>query len=259
MGMRLVLLNIAAGAALMTGIWEVARGVDQQRYNRAIDEWRAVLQQFVDERGRVDFKGLRARPGRLDSYLDYVAVNGPLAGPECFDSRAKRLAYYLNAYNALAMRKVVDFGVPQAIAGFRKLRFFALSRIRISGRYMSLYTLENKYIRSEGEPRIHFALNCMAVSCPRLPREPFDSEMLEEDLDALAQQFFTERRNLYVDHHTETVHVSEILEFFTGDFLTQADSLVHYINRYVEPDIPQHYTVEFIDYDWSVNSQARPQ
>ena len=38
---------------------------------------------------------------------------------------------------------------------------------------MSLYTLENDVIRPLGDERVHFALNCMVVSCPRLPRVAF--------------------------------------------------------------------------------------
>lgn len=230
-------------------------GGDACRYDAALQAWTSVLERFVDHQGRVDFDAVRTEPGDLDAYLGCVADYGPLSSPRDFETRAERLAYYLNAYNALAMRKVIDFGIPDRITGLRKIRFFGLSRVGISGERMSLYTLENEHIRSEGDPRIHFALNCMAVSCPRLPREPFSAATLDQDLDRLAREFFAERRNLRVDHEEQTVRVTEILDFFPEDFLAVAPTLIDYVNRYVDPDIPPGYSVEFIDYDWRVNAQ----
>lgn len=225
------------------------------RYETALQSWASVLERFVDRRGRIDFDGIRLQPDALETYLDCVAEYGPLSSPGDFDSHDKRLAYYLDTYNALAMRQVVDFGNPDALRGLTWLRFFRLSRIRVSGERMSLHKLENEYIRSEGDPRIHFALNCMAVSCPRLPRKPFRAVTLDQDLDRLTREFFAQPRNLHVDHENQAIRVSEILDFFTKDFLAVAPTLVAYVNRYTAIEIPSHYNVEFIEYDWRVNDQ----
>lgn len=251
---RSVVLLLAVGASPANA---QGAGGDACRYDDALQAWTSVLERFVDHQGRVDFEGVRADPGNLDAYLDCVAGYGPLSSPRDFETRAQRLAYYLNAYNALAMRKVIEFGIPDRITGLRKLRFFRLSRVRVSGERMSLYTLENDYIRSEGDPRIHFALNCMAASCPRLPREPFSASTLDRDLDQLTRKFFAERRNLRVEHEEQTVWATELLDFFPEDFLAEAPTLIDYVNRYIDPDIPPGYSVEFIDYDWSVNAQPR--
>jgi len=77
----------------------------------------------------------------------------------------------------------------------------------------SLHTLENDYIREEGDPRIHFALNCMAASCPRLQWKPFRAATLDQDLERLTRAFFEERRNLRIDHDNRVVHVTEMLDF----------------------------------------------
>jgi hypothetical protein len=225
------------------------------RYESALHSWASVLEGFVDGRGRIDFESVRQQPDNLETYLDCVAAYGPLLSPQEFDSREKRLAYYLNAYNALAMRQVIDFGIPNALKGLTWLRFFRLSRIRVSGEHMSLYTLENEHIRTEGDPRIHFALNCMAASCPRLPRKPFRADTLDQDLDRLTREFFAEPRNLNVDHENQTIRVTEVLDFFPEDFLAVAPALTDYVNRYTDIDIPSDYHIEFIEYDWRVNAQ----
>ena len=90
--------------------------------------------------------------------------------------------------------------------------------------------------------------------CPRLPQVPFDAKLLQTQLDAATREFFTEPRNLRVDDETATVEVSEILDFYTEDFLLQAPSIIAYINRYRDDAIPENYTVRYIDYDWTVNT-----
>ena len=64
---------------------------------------------------------------------------------------------------------------------------------------MSLYTYENDVIRPLGDPRVHVSLNCMVRGCPRLPRSPFSGKVLQKQLEALAIEFFNEKR-------THTIH-----------------------------------------------------
>jgi len=214
--------------------------------------WANVLSQFVDEQGRIDFAGVAKSPSDLEAYVAYVAQTSPASAPQSFPTRETKLAYYLNAYNALAMYNAVRVGIPPELDSI-KTKFFYSTRFQFGGNYLSLYALENKVLRPMGEPRIHFALNCMVRSCPRLPREPFAAETLERDLEREAKQFFTEERNVRVDSEKKTVKFSEILRFYTEDFLKAAPSLIAYANRYREEKIPEDFKVEFIPYDWTIN------
>ena len=51
------------------------------------------------------------------------------------------------------------------------------------------------------------------------------------------------------------MRLSQILQFYTDDFLKKAPSLVAYVNRYRQAKIPEGWTVELIPYDWQLNSQ----
>lgn len=219
------------------------------------DSWASVLQRYVDDQGRVNFIGLSKDRAALDNYVRYVYRVSPLSDPSAFPSREQRLAYYINSYNALSMFNVIDSGIPDALTGIRKLAFFFIKEFRIGGREMSLYAYENDVIRPLGEPRVHFALNCMAVSCPRLPREPFTAENLDAELTRQAREFFADARNLVVDQPARRIRVNEILRFYTDDFTRVAPSLIAYVNRYHTPPIPDDFRVEFIPYDWHVNRQ----
>lgn len=217
--------------------------------------WARVLERFVDDQGRVNFAGVARDRADLDRFVAYVYDNGPNNRPELFPTPAHVLAFHINAYNALAMHKVVATGIPETNAGLRKVGFFFLGKVQVGGEPISLYDYENKVIRAFGEPRIHVALNCMSVSCPHLPREAFTAEKLEMQLEREAKKFFNEARNVAVDDAAKSFKVSEILKFYTEDFLANAPSLAAYVNRYRDVKVPEGYTLGFIEYDWTINRQ----
>jgi len=219
--------------------------------------WARVLQRYVDDSGRVDFAALAGDRAELDRYVASLYAFGPNSVPERFPTRAHLLAHHLNAYNALAMFNVIERGIPRSLGGIELARFFYLRRFSIDGAPLSLYAYENEVIRPLGEERVHFALNCMSVSCPRLPRTPFRAETLETQLEGEARRFLNEPRNVRVDHANKVVKLSAILDFYAEDFLATAPTPIAYVNRYRDAPVPADYRVEFVRYDWTVNAQPR--
>jgi hypothetical protein len=222
--------------------------VDASDADRA---WARVLATDVDERGRVDFAGLAGHRADLDAYVAHVAATSP---DEIVDPK-RRLAYLINAYNALSMYGVLDAGIPQRLDWLGRLRFFWLQRVVMGGQSISLYDLENQKIRPIGDERVHFALNCMSVSCPRLPRVPFEGAIIDRQLDDAAYGFFAEPRNLSVDAAQREIWLSEILSFYEDDFLRQAPSLADYVDRWRDRKLPTGYKIRFVPYDWTINRQ----
>jgi hypothetical protein len=217
----------------------------------ADDAWARVLATYVDEHGRVDFTGLASHRADLESYIAYIAETPPdgIADPK------GRLAYLINAYNALSMDNVLDSGIPERLGFFGRVQFFWLKRAVVGGESISLYDLENEKIRATGDERVHFALNCMSVSCPRLPQVPFDGATLDRQLDDAARGFFAEPRNLTIDSRRREIRLSEILSFYTEDFLRKAPSLADYVDRWRNDELPKDYEVRFLPYDWTINRQ----
>jgi Protein of unknown function, DUF547 len=216
--------------------------------------WANVLSQRVDERGRIDFAGVAAEPQELEIFVAWIATTSPAKDPSAFGTKDAQLAYYLNAYNALALYNVIRSGIPAELDSI-KVKFFGLTSFTIGGKSMSLNTLETKIVRPMGDPRVHFALNCMVRGCPRLPREPFEAGKLDSQLEAAAKLFFNEDRNVQLPPQKQTVRFSDILRFYTKDFLKEAPSLTAYANRYREEKIPSGWKEEFIPYDWVVNKK----
>ena len=226
----------------------------------AQDAWARVLSRFVNERGEVDFEALATDRGDLDRYVRYVA-DTPLAS---LPAGLPRLAHMINAYNALSMFNVLESGIPTTHAGWNKLNFFVLRKVMVGGQALSLRGFENDVIRPEtrrqSDPRVHFALNCSAVSCPVLPRTPFSAATLEAELERETRAFFARLENFRIDVANRTVWLSELLDFYPEDFVPRpAASLLAYANRYAPQPAPPDFSVRFTPYDWTIaNSRRAP-
>ena len=186
-----ILLVILSGCSTMVKMPKLV--VTQQQ---ADESWKFVLANYVDQDGWVDFDEIKKNPGPLNQYIAFIKDHSPKNSPEMFKTPSDQLAFYINSYNALSMYNVIDSGVPETNSGLRKVKFFVFKKMPIGQEVMSLKTYEDGTIRTLGEPRIHFALNCMAVSCPKLPQIPFDGSQLEEQLESGAKFFFSKKEIL---------------------------------------------------------------
>ncbi len=219
-----------------------------------------VLQRHVNDQGEVDFAALRddasdAGLGALESYVQAIAATPLDAAP----TQQARLAHMVNAYNALSMYNVIALGIPPSHDGFAKVRFFVLRKFVIGGKPLSLYDFENNVIRKLDEPRVHFALNCSAVSCPVLPRMLYSAGRLDEELERETRSFFARRENLRIDDAQRTVFFNEILKFYTEDFVpAHGINLIAYAQRYANLKIPVDYAVAFSPYNWTIANSRRP-
>lgn len=194
-------------------------------------------------------------PGFQDNaaFKDYLAE---LAKPAKHAGRADELAYYINAYNALAIQGILDGLSPSSFLG--RARYFKVQEWPLDGRKITLYDLEHKILRLKDEPRMHFAIICASKSCPFLRSEAYTAAKLDAQLDEQARQFVNDAfRNRY-DKAARTAHLSEIFKWFDEDF-RGAGSVQKYIAKYVaDPEVAKAlaqdgYRVEWIDYDWNLN------
>lgn len=240
-----------------------------------------LLQRFVGHEGRVNYSALKQDSRDLDQYYHLIATFSPDSHPDLFPSESHKLAYWINAYNATAIKtvltyypisSVLDVKPPAALFFLsEKSGFFVFQRLTYGGKTTSLYYLGNGVIRKRfQEPRIHFALNCAALGCPRLPRQAFSGEDLERQLDQETRKFLSEARNFRIDHSGKTIYMSSIFKWYEDDFLNwyqknyseSKASLVNYIALYLTSDkaaeLKEHgnqYALRFLPYDWGLNDK----
>lgn len=217
-------------------------------------DWARVLSEHVDEAGRVDYRRLRLRRAPLDRFVALLAAVGPRNRPELFPRNSDRLAYYLDAYNALVVFQVLERW-PLASVRDDMLRFFYWTRFVVDGEEISLYELENELVRPRfRDPRVHFALNCASRGCPRLPRTPFSGSDLSARLEEETQRFLHEERNVRLQG--DVVRLSEIFSWYAEDF---PPTPLEWIRRHApDLDLPARADVTYVPYDWRLNAQESP-
>jgi len=211
-----------------------------------------VLQTHVTDEGLVDYATLQDQHGTLDEYVGYLAITSPHRHPDHFPDDDHALAYWINAYNALAITGVIDRpGLTSVIK--EKIDYFALTKYILGKEKVTLYVLENGIVRKEfSDPRIHFALNCQSVGCPRLPNEVFDPEQLDQQLDAMTVEFVSDPEKVRVAD--DEVQISSIFKWYAEDF-EPAGGAVAYINQYRPEPLPTDLPVTYIEYDWALIAQ----
>ncbi len=225
--------------------------VDPVGYSAAIEALDRTLTQSVSALGRIDFESLEYSHRDLSIYVATVAKISPTTHPEAFPTPDHVLAFHINTYNALALYVAVASGYRPE----QKLAFFYRTKFVIAGEKWSLYTYENKVIRPLGDPRIHFALNCMVRSCPRLPRTVFRPEALQGQLEEATEEFVNAERHVRLDQESQTVWLSQILKWYQEDFGEDETTLLSYLNQYRSEPIPPEVDIKYLDYNWELNSQ----
>jgi hypothetical protein len=112
------------------------------------------------------------------------------------------------------MHRVVQAGVPESLGRLAKFNLISFLEYSPSGEGDCSLQIEDDVIRALGEERVYFALNCMTVSCPRLPREAFSATALDAQLEAVTRPFIAEAPSGQVNHAERGVWLSDIFDIF---------------------------------------------
>ena len=162
--------------------------------------------------------------------------------------RKEQLAFWINAYNAFTIKKIIDNYPLQSITDLDGGKPWDAKWIKLDGRTLSLNNIENDIIRpTYNEPRIHFAVNCAAQSCPPLLNKAWTPGNMEKYFDSQAKNFIN---NAKYNELGSNPKVSKIFEWYGKDF----GDLKAYLNKYASSKIPADATIGYKDYDWSLNN-----
>ena len=177
-----------------------------------------VLQEYVDDQGLVRYAALAQDRAQLDAYVDSLGHSSPASHPDRFPTRAHELAYWINAYNAFTLRGVIDaYPIASVKDAFALSGFFNRQTFVAGGREMTLDHLENQIIRpTYQEPRIHFAVNCAALSCPQLENRAFTGSDLDARLERALTRFAQDPN--HVRQQGKQLYLSKILDWYGEDF-----------------------------------------
>ncbi len=183
--------------------------------------WDRLLKKRVDDNGMVDYAGWKASRSDMGALKQYLSVLGR-GDPAASTTKQGKLAFWINAYNALTVYGILEVYPTSSIrnhtAKFIGYNIWDDLLLPVRNKKYSLNTMEHKILRKLGEPRIHFAIVCASIGCPRLLNEAYTPKKLESQLADNTRDFFSRQRNLQVDLNRRQVRVSSILDWFGKDF-----------------------------------------
>ena len=219
--------------------------------------WNALLKQYVNDQGLVNYRALRADSSTLNGYLKDLEAHMPSK----IWTDNDRLAYWINAYNAYTVQLIIRGYPVKSIKDLGGDKIFVNTPwdkhfIHLGSEAYSLNDIEHRIIRKQfPDNRIHLALVCAAVSCPRLRNEAYTGANLNAQLDDQGRDFLNNPAKNKLTP-ADKPQVSSIFNFYPKDFSKNGSkSVQEFINRYgttkIKPDAPLSY----LAYNWSLNEQ----
>jgi hypothetical protein len=163
--------------------------------------WQEVLTRYANAEGAVDFTTLRAFPKRLNQYLAQLEAASPENKPAAFPTVNDRLAYWLNAYNALSLRLILDAYPVQSLADVPN--FETNTRYVLGGKHYALADIKNQLAHSGSDMfRLLFGLTHYTLDTPLIPRTAFDGATLDQQLDASISRTLQDPAMVQYDVHS---------------------------------------------------------
>ena len=214
-----------------------------------------LLGKYV-KNGHVDYQGFKAEEEKLNQYLKVL---------ENIDSdnlsRNEQFAFYINAYNAWTIKLILN-GYP-GVKSIKDLGSIFKSpwkkkMCRIDGDIITLDDIEHNILRPRfKDPRVHFVINCAALSCPPLGSEPYLGSTLDQQLNHASTAFINNPQRNYLEDNT--LYISKIFKWFSEDF---HDDVVGFFLKYAQGDLKKQLEerkskikVKYLDYDWLLNGK----
>ncbi len=206
--------------------------------------WTVFLNNYVSPTGNVHYKAIKANENELTTYLNQLSE----IRPDSSWTKNETLAYWINAYNAFTIKLIIDNYPLKSIKDIRNP--WDKDFIKIGEETMSLGHIEHEILRKMNEPRIHFAIVCASVSCPKLKNNAYTAATLDLQLSKAAEVFLKDpNRNIITKN---SVQLSRIFKWFSSDF-QQEGSLIEFLNKYSQLKISKDAKVKFKDYNWNLN------
>ncbi len=219
-----------------------------------------VLKTYVNNQGLVDYNGIAGDPA-FKAYLESLES----ANLDAM-SRDAQLAFWLNAYNAVTIDKVIKWKPEKSVREtfipgvWTSTKFFTTRDHTVAGKRLSQDDIEHEILRKQiKDPRIHFAIICASSSCPPLPRFAYTEENVQMKLEEETRKYINSDRGTRPDFAENTLYLSKLFDWFAGDFESKSGSVLDFLKPYLNEKalafLERDPKIAYIHYDWSLNAQ----
>ena len=220
-----------------------------QKPSLSHDIFDELLQKYVNSSGRVDYNAMKKEQQQLAEYI-MVLQNNP---PQRSWSKDKEMAYWINLYNAFTIQSILQRYPVSSIMDLHGGNIWDKATIQIGGRAYTLNQIEKEVLlKGFKEPRVHFAVNCAAASCPPLLNRAWTASNIQGNFEKSAKAFINNPK--YNKLSAQSAKISKIFEWYANDFGGRSN-IINYLNKYSTTKIKSNTTVEYLEYDWKLNKQ----
>jgi len=240
-----------------------------QAFNNS--DWAAFLSAVVTPDGYVRWDMVQSNDNGvrrlLMNYIGLINAVSPDNHPDLFPSSKDRLAYWLNACNAMCIYAVIKNSYPPNVYTTSwPGSMFSQDQYTFGGDSMTLNQVVQKPLESFDDPRIFFALNFCAASCAPLRAVPFDGAILDAQLEDQGQRYLSDPRAAIRDGDAvklndllAKMHEYDFLAGFKRTFGVAPTGLLQALQPYVQSDSPivGATSVEDLGFDWRLNRPPR--
>lgn len=214
-----------------------------------------LLEKYV-KNGMVNYQDLKNDEDKLDRYLKVLEETNVkhLSHNESF-------AFYINAYNAWTLKLILSKypGIKSIKETGNLFKSPWKKKIaRIDKNLITLDNIEHDILRPRfKDARIHFAVNCASKSCPPLRPEPYQGDILDQQLTEMTERFINDPEHNRLKGNT--LYVSSIFKWYSEDF---DNDIVGFFIKFAKGDLKiklekhqKEIKVKYLDYDWSLNGK----
>ena len=223
---------------------ETKAGVENEQPKVDHGTWDELLKKYVSEEGMVNYQGFKRDREKLDKYLKMLSSQTP----DDSWTTNQLLAYYINLYNAYTVDLILRNYPVKSIKDINGA--WTNEFIKIGKKEISLGGVENSLLRKMNEPRIHFAINCASISCPKLMNEAYTSNRMEAQLEKATSEFVNSDKN---EISQNSAKLSSIFDWYKADFTENGLSIIEYVNKYANTKLKPGASISFKEYNWNLN------
>lgn len=209
----------------------------------------------------VDYRAWAADPDYPVAIAELTRAHPPVGAAD-----SQKIAFWLNAYNFLAIKTVLDRYPMESIRDGGNFIFPIWKKDAglVGGTEKSLDTIEHQILRgSFADPRIHMALVCASLSCPDLRQEIYQGHQLDQQLQDQSSRFLANRgKGLRPGDRPGQAAISSIFRWFEEDFKA-AGGVPAWILAHADPETRKEVVgfgekgLSYLKYDWTLNDSAR--
>ena len=263
LGLLIAVAGFGAQAAPRADLWDRWLAHDPLSTRPiAHDEWAAFLMRYLrigaDGVHRVAYGAVTPKDrALLDEYVARLAA----VHISKYD-RAEQMAYWINLYNALVTKLVIDHYPISSIRDIdsrtdgRRGGPWRRKLVEVEGAPLSLNDIAHRILRPIWrDPRVHYALACGAVGCPNLQPEPFEADQLDRQLSEAAMAYVNDPRCIRIED--DQLGLSSLYRWYREDFGASDREVINHLMAYAEPDLAirlQRFDrVSDDGFDWRLN------